>query len=329
MDPIGQPFLFLVPDLAGTLEGIEGLEVVPIGVKNATQEQVAQFHVNDEGALAEVDLIKRNDTGLGGCAEFRGPRAVEVAMALGTVLAFLPVDLLCGIALGTLHVDLRRQALRLLSQTYRRCHSPLALRHIGRTFSLLTRDPEVGIVAREEIGELPVDETPFDSSYPALRLPFLPVESVAETVARLPAGFAREELPSSGMRPGVEAWAITDSQSSDTKLFLIMDAQWSVGCAYFSGPERVSFARDLAFTIRYFPVELAKLVCTESSLAVDRARAAYALGLASAVPSVTPQDPDLEAQACLLLASQDPDESVRGIARLIAGIAATYAGRAS
>lgn len=307
MEPFGQPYMALEPDLAGTLAGIEGLELSLVEIVRSGAEQVARFHAVDDGQPADVDLVKRDDTGLGGCALFRGARAVEVAMALGTVLAFLPIELLCGLARADVSSELGRQALQLISQAHPHCRSPRALHQIRETIDQLTG---VAVpVAGEEI---------------ELRIPFLPLELVAETMARLPEEFRRERLPQSDLRPGVEAWALTDPKDAATRVYLIADAQWSIGCTYFRGPASASFARDLAFIIRYLPVEMAKVVCTESTLPLDRARAVYALGLANAPLAAFPYSLDPEAQSCLLVASHDPDETVRGIGLLISLIAADF-----
>lgn len=296
------PFISLYPDLASNLEGLVDARVTPEWTGERDGERQARFLVELEHADGAVMLGQSVDIPWGGRATFEGTQAVDLAIALCPVLAFLPIEL-CRITPRSMrHAQDRADAARLL-------------RYLARW---LAADPDGGAdpAAPAATVATPEQRRPEAALHPALALALLPLEPLEQTLNRLAPGFERNRLPAATLPEAVDGFELRDADESDAVVSLLVDSRWDTGCAYFEGDNLGSFAVRLARTFRYLPRDLALSAVRECRRPWDRATAVAALGLQALAPHGAPAEALTATRTALAAAAADADGDVRGLATL-------------
>lgn len=293
------PFISLYPDLESNLEDLADARSTHEWSGEHAGERVARFAIEIDHIHGAVTLAQPLDAPWGGRATFEGASEVDLAMALTTVLAMLPLELCLAMTRWMASENDRRTASVIL-QHLRGWVDP---RHLD------AMDAALGGRSSGHGPEAPAD-------MPWLSLSIVPLEPLPDTLARLSTAFRHAALAVTSLQQDVEAYRLDDADGSDARVELIVDTRWNAGCAYFEGHNLASFATRLARTFRYLPRELAVRAIRECERPWDRATGAAALGLSALHPRGVPALALAETLEALKTAAGDPDDDVRGMAML-------------
>jgi hypothetical protein len=171
-----------------------------------------------------------------------------------------------------------------------------------------------GRAAAEFAGAPPIPAGSLHLGGAHLAVPIFRVGATANVIQRL-TGIA-EVVSARTVEAADGGGEVTELRATglDATLTYVTSKQSPVGCAYFSGDDRVTLAAGIAWALQYFPIHLAKLTASFGQLSEVRALGLLALAFASSKRMDPDVDIDPAVPGILAAALRDDDPAVRSMA---------------